>query len=314
MRLNYKKISIMFSLLFILLISLAMVSAEEISSDSADLNSLDDSECINEGNDNNLNLEYTESDSEEYIDSDSELSHSESSSDDYANEESGDIISSSSESELNEAVPYNSGSNALEGSNINDSSFDGSTTVLTRNILGKMGKKVILVANVYDAYGLRVNGGTVTFTVKGKNYRVNVKNGIALKVITSPFVGIYKVKVKYDGVGAYKSSSSSFILLSDLRIKYLYYKTLAVKKGAKKYYKMSLTNYYTNKPLKKFKVKFKVKINKKNWKTYILKSNSKGIIKWSTKKLSVGTHIVKISSPYKLFKFNLKGKIVVFRR
>ena len=84
-----------------------------------------------------------------------------------------------------------------------------------------------------------------------------------------------------------------------------------VKKGAKKYYKFTLTNYFTKKPLKSFKMKFKVKVNKKTWKTYTLKSNSKGVIKWSTKKLAKGTHKVVISSAYKIFKFKLKGKIIV---
>lgn len=50
------KISILFSLLFILLISLAVVSAEEIS-DSDDLSLNDDMESINNEYDNNLNLE-----------------------------------------------------------------------------------------------------------------------------------------------------------------------------------------------------------------------------------------------------------------
>ena len=58
-------------------------------------------------------------------------------------------------------------------------------------------------------------------------------------------------------------------------------------------------------------MKFKVKVNKKTWKTYTLKSNSKGVIKWSTKKLAKGTHKVVISSAYKIFKFKLKGKIIV---
>ena len=46
MKSNYKKIGIIFSLLFILLISLAMVSAEEIASDSDDLTLSDDVEKL----------------------------------------------------------------------------------------------------------------------------------------------------------------------------------------------------------------------------------------------------------------------------
>lgn len=188
------------------------------------------------------------------------------------------------------------------------------TEILVNNIVGKMGKKVTLVAKVYDEDGLLVTGGKVTFTVNGKSYTVAVKNSKASKTITSPLVGLYTVKVNYKGVGAYKASSAKFKLASDLKAKIGYYKTLTVKKGAKKFYKITLTNYFTKKPLKSFKVKFKVKVNKKTWKTYTLKSNSKGIIKWSTKKLSVGTHSVKINSAYKYFSTNLKGKIIVKRK
>lgn len=187
------------------------------------------------------------------------------------------------------------------------------TKIFVGDIVGKMGKKVTLVATVLDTDGLKVTAGKVTFTVNGKSYTVNVKNGKASKTITTPFVGVYTVKVNYKGVGAYKASSAKFKLGSDLKATIGYYKLLTVKKGAKKYYKITLTNYYTKKPLKSFKVKFKVK-TKKTWKTYTLKSNSKGIIKWSTKKLSVGTHAIKINSAYKYFKTNIKGKIVVKKK
>ena len=185
-----------------------------------------------------------------------------------------------------------------------------STEILADNILGKMGNKVTLYATVYDDDGYRVNVGTVTFTVNGKSYKVAVSYGRASKAITSPFVGVYNVKVAYNGVDNYKSSKGSFKLGSDLKINARYYKTLHVKKGAKKYYKATLTNFFTGKPLKSFKVKFKVKTNKK-WKTYTLKSNKKGIVKWSTKKLSKGTHNVVIKSAYKVFSFKLKAKIIV---
>ena len=84
------------------------------------------------------------------------------------------------------------------------------TTILASNILGKMGKKVDLVAYVYDDDGYRVTAGTVTFTVNGKSYKKKKKNGKALKTITSPFVGIYKVKVKVKAAGNsnYRASAS----------------------------------------------------------------------------------------------------------
>ncbi len=396
MKMKFKEISIIFSLLFILLISLAVVSAEEIS-DSEDLSLYDNLESINNEYDNDFNLEAVESDSASQVsdlnEENSNLVGASSPETDISqvsdeilsqNPESSNIISAESNGysisvkniSANEGTTVNIVANVYKDNNpvsggyvlfglwtangtpvweyadvINgqavlniklpkaselsaynwiclaeytDDNGDYtnatflvqikkiySTEILASNILGKMGKKVTLVANVYDDEGYKVNVGTVTFTVNGKSYKVAVKNGKASKTITSPFVGIYNVKVAYKGVDNYKSSKGSFKLGSDLRIKTVYYKTMSVKKGAKKYFKMTLTNYFTNKRLKYFKMKLKVKINKKTWKTYTVKSNSKGIIKWSTKKLARGTHSVKIKSAYKNFSFNLKSKIIV---
>lgn len=391
MKLKFKKMSILFSLLFILLISLAVVSAEEIS-DSTDLGLSDDSIAIDNEDIGDLNLAAVETGDDDLslaaveTEGNEDLS-SEPESQEPLNANNGDdeVLSADSYSisvknitanegtyvnivanvknngasvsggtvkfalwtangkDIEEYVSVKDGQATLniklpmasETSNLKwlcgayyygtDNYYKAQTTflveikrtsiptkIVTNNILGKMGKKVTLTANVYDDNGLRVNGGTLTFTLNGKSYKVNVKDGKASKTITSPFVGIYKVKVKYNGVGAYKASANSFKLGSDLKILYKYYKTLVLKKGAKKFYKITLTNYFTNKPLKKFKIKFKVK--SKSWKTYTLKSNSKGIVKWSAKKLSVGTHKVKICSAYKIFKFNLSGKIIVLKR
>ena len=396
MKMKFKEISIIFSLLFILLISLAVVSAEEIS-DSENLSLYDNSESIDNDYENDFNLETVESTSvnqdsnidEEISDvlessvpetdisqaSDEILSQNQESSNIISAESNGYSISvknisanegttvnivanvykdnnpvsggyvffglwtangspveeikevSNGQAVLNIKLPKASELSAYNWICLAEYTDDNgdytnatflvqikkiySTEILASNILGKMGKKVTLVAYVYDEDGYKVNVGTVTFTVNGKSYKVAVKNGKASKTITSPFVGIYNVKVAYKGVDNYKSSKGSFKLGSDLRIKTVYYKTMSVKKGAKKYFKMTLTNYFTNKRLKYFKMKLKVKINKKTWKTYTVKSNSKGIIKWSTKKLARGTHSVKIKSAYKNFSFNLKSKIIV---
>ena len=390
MKIKFKELGILFSLLFILLISLAVVSAEEIS-DSGDLSLNDDPESINNEYGNDIHLETVESD---LNDENSNLLASGTPETDLS--QSSDEISNQ-KSVGRDILAYETGGysisvndiSAIEGTTVNivakvykdnepvnggyvffglwtangdpvekivpvsngqavlniqlpkaselsvynwiceadyiDEDFSlmadttflvqinkiYSTQIITSNILGKMGKNVTLVANVYDDDGNKVNVGTVTFTVNGKSYKVAVVNGKASKKIVSPFVGIYTVKVTYNGVDNYKSSKGSFKLGSDLRIKTLYYKTMSVKKGAKKYFKMTLTNYFTNKRLKYFKMKLKVKINKKTWKTYTVKSNSKGIIKWSTKNLARGTHSVIIKSAYKNFSFNLKSKIIV---
>ena len=396
MKSNFNKMMVLFSLLFILLISIAMVSAEEIAStDSDDLALADDSVSVINENPDNLDLGSAETDSVdqgsdtnldeiEVDDSDPQIVNDNDANKNILGQEvstdgnytisvgnvagtenknvkivatvknNGVAVSSGyarfllwsvGDTDVDELVPVENGqavlniklpaANKVAGLNwlclaaYYDEYFTyhanttfktqikravNPTTILVGDIVGKMGKKVTLTATVYDTDGLKVTGGKVIFTVNGKTYTAGIKNGKASKTITCPFVGVYNVKVAYKGVGAYKNSTSKFKLGSDLKIKTGYYKKLVVKKGAKKFYKITLTNYYTKKALKSFKIKFKVKVNKKTWKTYTLKSNSKGIINWSTKKLSVGTHAVKICSAYKYFKFNLNGKIVVKRK
>lgn len=389
MKLNHKKISILISLLFVLLISLAVVSAEEISSSDSDVLTVsEDSDSVNADLEEDLYLESTDIDSNQESNiNDEEILQSEVQEvldvDNGANQEAlGQVTNSYSISvknvsgnenanvsivaiaknnnvavssgyarfllwsENNELVdktvlvengqgilniqlPSASKVSALNwlclaayyddyGNYQCNTTFtvqikrtNNPTTILVGDIVGKMGKKVTLSANVYDTDGLKVNAGTLIFTVNGKSYKVTVKNGKASKVINTPFLGVYTVQVKYNGAGALKPSSAKFKLGADLKVKAKYYTALNVKKGAKKFYKITLTNYYTKKPLTNFKLRFKVKVNKKTWKTYTLKSNSKGIMTWSTKKLAKGTHNVVISSPYKLLKLTMKGKIVV---
>ena len=74
------------------------------------------------------------------------------------------------------------------------------------------------------------------------------------------------------------------------------------KKGAKKYFKITLK--YKNKALKNFKFKIKVYTDGA-YKTYTLKTNKKGVAKFNTKKLLYGTHkivIYSINSNYKISK------------
>ena len=63
-----------------------------------------------------------------------------------------------------------------------------------------------------------------------------------------------------------------------------------------KYLKIKITNKKTKKPIKNLKFKFKIQLSKKKYKTYTLKTNSKGIAKYSLKKLKPGAHTITISS------------------
>nr|WP_295000710.1 hypothetical protein [uncultured Methanobrevibacter sp.] len=63
-----------------------------------------------------------------------------------------------------------------------------------------------------------------------------------------------------------------------------------------KYFKIKITNKKTKKPIKNLKFKFKIQLSKKKYRTYTLKTNSKGIAKYSLKNLKPGVHRVTISS------------------
>ena len=73
---------------------------------------------------------------------------------------------------------------------------------------------------------------------------------------------------------------------------------LTSKKGVSKNFKIKVTNSKTNKIIKGVKVKVKVYTGK-NYKTYTLKTNSKGIANLNVKSLSVGTHKVVVNSANK---------------
>lgn len=75
-----------------------------------------------------------------------------------------------------------------------------------------------------------------------------------------------------------------------------------------KNFKITVKNKFTNKFLKKVKVKVKVYTGKKH-KIYIVKTDKKGVAKLNVKKLSKGTHKVVISSGNSKYKISAKSTI-----
>ena len=75
-----------------------------------------------------------------------------------------------------------------------------------------------------------------------------------------------------------------------------------------KNFKITVKNKFTNKFLKKVKVKVKVYTGKKH-KIYIVKTDKKGVAKLNVKKLSKGTHKVVISSGNSKYKISTKSTI-----
>lgn len=77
-----------------------------------------------------------------------------------------------------------------------------------------------------------------------------------------------------------------------------------------KYFKVTIKNKETKKPLSNVKVKIKVFTGKK-YKTYTVKTNKKGTAKINTKKLKTGKHKVIISSGNKNYKISAKSMITI---
>ena len=70
---------------------------------------------------------------------------------------------------------------------------------------------------------------------------------------------------------------------------------LTAKKGASKYFKVTVKNSKTKKVITGIKIKIKVYTGKSS-KTYTVKTNSKGIAQLNVKSLKVGTHKVVVTS------------------
>lgn len=74
--------------------------------------------------------------------------------------------------------------------------------------------------------------------------------------------------------------------------------------------KITIKEKQTNKTVKNVKISFKIKEGKK-YKTYTLKTNSKGVATFSTKKLSKGYHKFIITSKNSNYKINKKDSIFI---
>ena len=123
-------------------------------------------------------------------------------------------------------------------------------------------------------------------------------NGIIKLSLDNLKPGKYKVVVSaIDPKNYVAKKVNSKIVVKKAPTKFIAKKVTA-KKGAKKYFKVTAKNKKTKAVIKGIKVKIKVYTGKK-YKTYTVKTNSKGIAKISTKSLKVGKHKVVIKSANK---------------
>lgn len=149
---------------------------------------------------------------------------------------------------------------------------------------------------IYDA---KINIKIYISSNRYYNYNGNTGSNGQLKLLLNTLKpGTYKVVVS----GADSKDFSAKQVTSKIVIKKaptkLTPKKLTAKKGAKKYFKVTVTNKKTKKVISGVKIKIKVYTGKKA-KTYTVKTNSKGIAQINTKSLKVGKHKVVVTSANK---------------
>ena len=145
--------------------------------------------------------------------------------------------------------------------------------------------------------------------VKTYSLKTNSKGMAYLKGITTFKVGYY-----------YPVFKASNYYLNEYELSFKICKAPTTVKAPKvthkykksKYFKVTVKHKSTKKLVKGLKVKVKVYTGKK-YKTYTIKTNSKGVAKLNTKKLKVGKHKVVISSGNSYYKVSAKSTIVIKR-
>lgn len=133
----------------------------------------------------------------------------------------------------------------------------------------------------------------------GKKYKIyyfnpNYKSDPGFKIDSSISVGKHKVVVISNGK-YFKLKKNKFTITIKKAKTTVIAKKIVAKYKKSKYFKATIKNKASYKPVSKIKVKVKVYTGKKA-KTFILKTNKKGVVKFNTEKLKRGIHKVKITS------------------
>lgn len=153
-------------------------------------------------------------------------------------------------------------------------------------------------------YGEKVNLKVYTGS-RYKNYYGNVGNdGRASVNIPNLGIGNHKVKVYYGN--DLKATSSIKVIKSTAKV-YAPVKTIKYNKNT--YYKIKALDSHRN-PITNVMLKVKVFTGKK-YRTYSIKTTSRGIAKFETGGLSLGNHIITIESADKKYKIFKSAKIII---
>ena len=143
--------------------------------------------------------------------------------------------------------------------------------------------------------------------IKGKSktydYIYTNSKGIAYFKASNLNVGTYKIIFNYDDNDVDQITTTVKITKAKTIIKA---PKVTAKHKKSKYFKVSIKSKATKKAVKNTYVK--VKIDKK---TYKIKTNSKGVAKFNTKKLKIGKHKVVISSGNSNYIMSAKSTITI---
>jgi len=166
--------------------------------------------------------------------------------------------------------------------------------------------KLVNSKNNKPIYGAKLN--VKIFISSNRYYNYDGQTGLdgKLRISLDTFKpGTYKVVVsKGESKNFTAAQKSSQFVIKKAPLKFTP-KKLTAKKGASKYFQITVKNTKTKKVVSAG-IPIKVKVyTGKTYKTYTLKTNSKGIAKLNVKSLKVGTHKVVISkgSSYTTAKF-----------
>ena len=168
-----------------------------------------------------------------------------------------------------------------------------------------------LVVTIKDNHGNIIAGKSITITIGKSTYTVTTDNSGKATLTLNQAVGTYSATIKVSGENYVTATKKVSIKVNKVSTT-VTAKKVKVKKGAKKYFSVTIKNKVTGKSISGLTIAIKVYTGKK-YKTYKVKTNSKGIAKISTKALKKGTHKVVISSSNKNYSVSKSGKLIVIR-
>ena len=168
-----------------------------------------------------------------------------------------------------------------------------------------------------NSKGVALKGAIVLLNIyTGKKYKavslMTDDKGYAYWKVSGISIAKHRVLIGSGSTGATANVVQTYITLKKGKTTVSAPKvTNKYKKSA--YFKITIKNAGTKKPLKGIVLKVKVYTGKK-YKTYKIKTNSKGVASLNTKALKKGTHKVVITTTNKKYTVSKSGKLIVIKK